>query len=366
MNIMPISLNNYNQISFKAKAPRIDIALAKKFMAENRTQEELADVYGISISAVSRQLKRKGIKWRRAGLISYEELKGMVDSGKTITDIAKECNCSITYASRLVKINGLSRESEKGKFLGYFQKIIANEITQKEVAKILNKTPETIRRWVKDIAGTGKKMYNQITVLDLLKKGYTNDEVVDILGVAKSTARNVRYKYKDELKGYETSLLAERKRNLSIVEANSKVILDKIQNGDSIKDIAKTLGVPKYYIEEFVTSEDVKSMYRKIMFSGNIAKKVKFVKEKMAQGLTALEIAKEMGKTRATVYRYSRMANVNKDLHKQTILGRYKDFIDTVLEKYSNGASMAEISRELNISVYHVKSILLHMGKKSS
>ena len=345
MYINSLSSSNNKNIIFTAKYPKLDLELAKKFMAENKTQAEFADIYGVSVSCVSRTLKRNGIKWRRAGLVSYEELKRLTENCKTLTEIAKECNCSLTYASKLIK---------------------THEITQKEVANIFNKTPETIRRWVKDIAGTGKKMYNQITVLDLLKKGYTNAEVVEMLGVAKSTARNVRYKYKNELKGYETSLLAERKRYQSIVESHSKEILDKIQHGESVKNIAKGLGVPIHFVEDFCSGDNIKIQYRKALFSGNIGKKVAFVKEKMAQGYTALDIAKKMGKTRSTVYRYSRMANLNKDLHKQTILNRYKDLIEPVLEQYANGAKMAEISRELNIPVYQVKSILLQMGKKTS
>jgi len=366
MYINSLSSSNNKNIIFTAKYPKLDLELAKKFMAENKTQAEFADIYGVSVSCVSRTLKRNGIKWRRAGLVSYEELKRLTENCKTLTEIAKECNCSLTYASKLIKTHGLSKINEKESFIKYFKKILANEITQKEVANIFNKTPETIRRWVKDIAGTGKKMYNQITVLDLLKKGYTNAEVVEMLGVAKSTARNVRYKYKSELKGYETSLLAERKRYQSIVESHSKEILDKIQHGESVKNIAKGLGVPIHFVEDFCSGDNIKIQYRKALFSGNIGKKVAFVKEKMAQGYTALDIAKKMGKTRSTVYRYSRMANLNKDLHKQTILNRYKDLIEPVLEKYANGAKMVEISRELNIPVYQVKSILLQMGKKTS
>ena len=366
MYINPLSSSNNKNIIFTAKYPKLDLELAKKFMAENKTQSEFADIYGVSVSCVSRTLKRNGIKWRRAGLVPYEELKRLVESCKTITEIAKECNCSLPCASRLLKVNGLSKANEKENFLAYFKKIIANEITQKEVADIFNKTPETIRRWIKDIAGTGKKKYNQITVLDLLKKGYTNDEVVEVLGVAKSTARNVRYKYKNELEGYETSLIAERKRYQSIVENHSKEILDKIHHGESVRDIAKCLGVPIHFVEDFCWSDSVKVEYRKALFSGSIEKKVAFVKERMAQGYTALDIAREMGKTRSTVYRYSRMANLNKDLHKQTILNRYKDLIEPVLEKHSNGDNMAEISRELKIPVYQVKSILLHMGKEIS
>lgn len=265
MHIAPL-LNSTNNTIFTAKTPKIDIDLAKKYMAENRTQEELANFYGVSISVVSRQLKHMGVKWKRAGKIPLNELRKLVDRGDKIVDIANLYNCSPSRVSNLIIANGLTKSNQRSIFENYFKKILANEITQKEVAKILNKTPETIRRWVKDLVGTGKKVYNQITVLELLKKGYTNDEIVELLGVAKVTVKNVRYKYKSELKGFETSKQAEKIRYRAIVNENSEKILDSIKNRDSIQVIAKELGVPKSFVEDFLMSPDIKPLYRKLYF----------------------------------------------------------------------------------------------------
>lgn len=71
-----------------------------------------------------------------------------------------------------------------------------------------------------------------------------------------------------------------------------------------------------------------------------------------------------MGVTSATIYRYLRMSNVNDKLHQQTILNRYKDVIEPIVEKYTNGAKVADICRDLNIPISQVNSVLMLLGLK--
>ena len=92
--------------------------LQKLYVKEGKSIREIAEIVGCSREVVRVRCKKFGIPLRRPGNRKLEEInktalrKLYVKEGKTVTDIAKVFNCTVSTISQMVKQFGLKKELE--------------------------------------------------------------------------------------------------------------------------------------------------------------------------------------------------------------------------------------------------------------
>jgi len=92
--------------------------LQKLYVKEGKSIREIAEIVGCSREVVRVRCKKFGIPLRRPGTRKLEEInktalrKLYVKEGKTVTDIAKVFNCTVSTISQMVKQFGLKKELE--------------------------------------------------------------------------------------------------------------------------------------------------------------------------------------------------------------------------------------------------------------
>ena len=165
--------------------------------AEGKTNQQIADLKGISLSTLKRFISKNNLKQERKQII-YEEFLDLYNQNKQddeIASILKVATKSVTNfrkQHKLLSIRDKIRKEKNEEFI----KLYKSGLNDSEISRILKVNHVTIHNWRKKIKEVSnfkyKRKFDTDKFLELYYQGYYDYEIAEILGVGHSTINSYR------------------------------------------------------------------------------------------------------------------------------------------------------------------------------
>ena len=329
-----------------------------------------------------------------------EQVKILVDEGKSNQEIAEELNIKIWTVSRdiaaLEKEGRIERKIERKKNTKVIKRreqvrqLVGKEKSNREIAEELGIRKETVARDIYILREEGKiskerrnygiKKNPEVTkrreqVRQLVSKGKSNQEIAEELGISKERVENDIFILRKKGK------ISKERRNYGIkkdseVTKRREQVMELANEGKSNQEIAKELGIKKWMIEKDIVNlrkEGKISKERRnygIKKDPEVTKRREKVRYLVSEGKSNQEIAEELGVNKGVIVRdiviLRKEGKISKERRSQ---GRKKDHKvierrEKVRHLVSKGKSNQEIAEELGISKERVENDIFILRKK--
>lgn len=322
---------------------------------QGKSTSEIAKILGCSESSVNKYISKQENKdelikinkenaekkdIKDATIITPERLNKIIElfkKGKTFKEISIEIGCNPSTVARQLRKLENWKELEK-------------ENTKNTTRKII--TPDIIEK-----------------MIELYKQGNSANSIGRILDCDPSTVADYIEKQPDKNAIKEEH--AKNKTQFTVTQEHIKKMIELYKQGKSTSEIAKILGCSKSTVKNHIRKSDNVSKIRKehiksfneksngrILVTEDIAEEMATLRK---QGKSTRRIAAILGCSKCAVISNLSKRNDFSEIEKEHIKNKQNEkqkTLDEIVEKYTSGISIQELSKKYNYTESTIKCII--------
>lgn len=176
----------------------MDINKFKQLKEENYTNQQIADIFGVSLSTLKRFIKNNNLYTKK--VLDKQVFLDLYNKGLNDEDLARELNVSKSTIQKTRKHLNLvaNLQKEREEKLEEFKELYKKGLNDTEISRILNVNNVTVHYWRKKYNLPSNFEYSCIVDKDLFYKfynlGYNDKEISKELGISSSRVQEFRVK----------------------------------------------------------------------------------------------------------------------------------------------------------------------------